>query len=107
VASSNSNTKGIFEVNIAGQPLKLRSSRDPEAVRSLVELVNKKIQEALQSTKSGSLQTATILAALNLAEEFLELKTIALKELSQFEKKAQKVLGDLESSKVPRMGVEN
>lgn len=108
MASSNANNnKGIHEVVIAGMPLKLRSSRDPEVVNNLVSLVNKKVQEALASTKSGSLQAASILAALNLAEELLELKSLALKELNQFEKKAQKVLSDLESSKLPRMGVEN
>lgn len=101
------NIKGTFEVVIAGIPLKLKSSRDPESVNKLVSLVNSKVEEALTATKSGSVQTALLLAALNLAEELLELKDNALKEINQFEKKAQRILSDLESSKIPRVGLDN
>lgn len=101
------NSKGIFEVTLAGVPLKLRSGHDPEIVKKLVSFVDKKVQEALPTTRSGSIQNAALLAALNLAEELFELKAKAIRELDKFEKKAQKVLGDLESTKPPRVGLDN
>ena len=106
MASSKNLGNGIFEVVIAGMPLKLKSSRDPEVVHALITNVNKKIQEALTGTRSGSVQMATVLACLNLAEELFDLKSTAIRELDQFEKKAQRVLSELESSKLPRMGLE-
>src|SRR3954465_14944412 len=98
------NPKGIFEVTLAGVPLKLKSGHDPEMVKKLVSFVDKKVQEALPATKSGSIQNAALLAALNLAEELFELKARALKELDKVEKKAHKVLNELETSKAPRSG---
>lgn len=101
--------KGIFEVTIAGIPLKLKSGHDPETVKKLVSFVDKKIQQALPATKSGSVQNAALLAALNLAEELFELKAQALGHLDKVEKKAQKVLSELEASRstAPRVGLDN
>ena len=99
--------KGVFEVTIAGIPLKLKSSHDPEVVKKLVSFVDKKVQEALPATKSGSIQNAALLAALNLAEELFELKAKALNQLEKFEKKAIKALNELGPTKPPRAGLDN
>src|ERR1700733_5801452 len=99
--------KRVFEVTIAGIPLKLKSGQDPEMVKSLVSFVDKKVQQALPATKSGSVQNAALLAALNLAEELFELKVKARTQLDKFEKKAQKVLSELETSRAPRVGLDN
>jgi cell division protein ZapA len=99
--------KGVFDVSIAGIPLKLRSGHDPETVLQLVSFVDKKIQEAIQATKSGSIQNAALLAALNMAEELFALKQTALSQLEKVEKKAHKIIHELESSKVSRTGLDN
>jgi cell division protein ZapA len=99
--------KHVLEVTIAGIPLKLKSGQDPEMVKKLVSFVDKKVQEALPATKNGSVQNAALLAALNLAEELFELKARALQQLEKFEKKAQKALTDLETSKPARPGLDN
>jgi cell division protein ZapA (FtsZ GTPase activity inhibitor) len=99
--------KNLFEVTIAGIPFKLRSGQKPEKVRELVSFVDKKVQEALPATKSGSIQNAALLALLNVAEEHFELKRRASEELDRFEKKTQRVFEDLEALKVSRMGLDN
>jgi cell division protein ZapA len=99
--------KNVLEVTIAGIPLKLKSGQDPEVVKKLVSFVDKKVQEALPATKNGSVQNAALLTALNLAEELFELKARALSQLDRFEKKAQKALTDLESSKAQRQVLDN
>ncbi len=104
----NQSTTGVYEVTIAGIPLKLKSGQDPEMVKKLISFVDKMIQEALPATKSGSVQNAALLAALNLAEELFELKAEALNQLDKFEKKAQRALNELEpSAKPPRTGLDN
>jgi cell division protein ZapA len=99
--------KNVIEVTIAGIALKLRTVRDPESVKNLVALVDKKVQEALPATKTGSIQNAALLTALNLAEELFELKKQALGQLERLETKTQKVITELESSGAPQAGLDH
>lgn len=100
--------KKLFEVVIAGVPLKLKAGQqEPETVKKLVSFVDKKVQEALPATKSGSVQNAALLTCLNLAEELFQLRAQALEKLEKFEKKTQKALSELESSRAPRAGLDN
>lgn len=92
--------KKTFEFMIAGLPYKLRSSHDEETVQELVQFVDQKIQQAMQATKSGSLQSAAVLTALNIAEELILLKKRARREVERIEERAQKLSQDLENSKV-------
>ena len=88
----------LFQVSIAGVPLRLKSSHDEQTVNELVALVDRRIREALPLTKTGSIQNASILASLHLAEEFLTLKRKAKTELERLESKTLKVISELESS---------
>jgi cell division protein ZapA len=97
----------VYEVEIGGISLRLKSSHSEETVQQLVQFVNNKIQQSLSLTKTDSLQTAAILACLNLAEEQLVFKTKALSELSDVEIKAQEILANLESSRVPQVGLDH
>ena len=97
-------TQKVYEVNIAGVPLRLKSSHDEETVRELINLVDSKVREALPLTKTGSLQTASIFASLHLAEELLMLKRKTQAELQSLESKAEKVLSDLEDSRLTQNG---
>ena len=94
----------VYEVNIAGVPLRLKSSHDDETVKELINLVDSKVREALPLTKTGSLQTASIFASLHLAEELLMLKRKTQAELQSLESKAEKVLSDLEDSRLTTSG---
>lgn len=95
-ASARSTT---YEVEIAGVPLRLKSSHDEQTVKELVRLVDAKIREALPLTKTGSIQNASILASLNLAEDYLMLKRKALSELDGLEAKAMKVITEMEDTR--------
>lgn len=90
----------LHEVKIAGVPLRLKSSYDEPTVNELVALVDQKVREALNLTKTGSIQNAAILASLHLAEEVLLLKRKARLELEGLEVKTLKVISELESSRV-------
>lgn len=100
-------THKVYEVEIGGIPLRLKSSHSEETVQQLVQFVNNKIQQSLTLTKTDSLQTAAILACLNLAEEHLVFKSKALSELSDVEIKAQEILANLESSRTPQVGLDH
>lgn len=87
-----------YHVSIAGVPLRLKSSHDEETVNELVRLVDDKIREALPLTKTGSIQNASILASLNMAEELLLLKRRARELVDGLEARAIRVIEDLEKS---------
>lgn len=95
----------VYDVEIAGIPLRLKSSHDDNTVKELVEMVDRRVREALSMTKTGSIQNASILAALHLAEEYMTLKMRAKAELDQLESRAQKVLTELENSRVSQLGL--
>lgn len=103
-AAAPKSKEQVYEVNIAGVPLRLKSSHDEETVRELINLVDRKVREALPLTKTGSLQTASIFASLHLAEEILMLKRKTQAELQSLESKAEKVLSDLEDSRLTPAG---
>ena len=88
--------KNIFEVQVAGLPLKLRSSHDAQTVQELVQLIDQKISEAKKANSTVSFQNALVLAALNVAEELLLLKRTMVSELDQVEARAQAILEKIE-----------
>ena len=92
--------KKTYELSFGGLPFKLRSSHGEETVKELAEFVDSKLQQALLATKSGSFQSAAVLAALNIAEELILLKRQVVQELDRIEERALKISQELESSKV-------
>jgi cell division protein ZapA len=99
--------KAIFSVEVAGLPLKLKSSHDEATVNELIKLVDTKVKEALSSGNNLPYQKALLLACLHIAEDFLLLKRTGFSGLSQLEIQAQGILSDLESSPISRMRLES
>lgn len=99
IVMSSSSDKTLYEITLGGLPYKIRTSHDEETVRELAAFVEAKIQDGLQATKSGSYQSAAVLAALNTAEELILLKRKAFRELTRLEEKAQRIFLDVESTK--------
>jgi cell division protein ZapA len=103
-AAPNSDRKAMAStVNIAGVPLRLKSSHDDQIVNELVSLVDRKVREALPLTKTGSIQNAAILAALHMAEELVMLKRRTRDLIDEVEERTRRVIEDLEQSS-PKQG---
>jgi cell division protein ZapA len=94
--------RNVYEVQIAGIPLKLRSSHDQETVNQLAAIVDSRLRQTLEASPAISFQNALILTALNLAEDHTLLKRAALRELAAVESRAQKILETLEETQVPQ-----
>ena len=94
--------KKTYDLVFAGMPFRLRTSHDEQTVQELAEFVDKKLQQALDATKSGSYQSAAVLAALNIAEELILLKRRALKELDRLEERATRLSENIEKSKIQK-----
>ena len=104
---SVSEDKTLYEVEIAGTSVKLRSSHGEKAVHELVDMVNQKVQEIQGAKSQVSYQNALLLASLHIAEELRQLKNSAKKELDLLEASAQEILSDLESSPISQIRLDN
>ena len=89
-------TKNVYEVQVAGLPMKLRSSHDEETVQELIQIVNSKVNDAMAANKTISFQNALAIATLNMAEELLLLKKTARRELDRVEERARTILDQVE-----------
>ncbi len=100
-------SKQTYEVQIAGLPLKLRSSHDAKTVNELIELVNERVQIALEQNPNISFQKALLLTALHIAEDLVLLKRTTTSELDDLEIKAKRIISELESSPIARIRLDN
>lgn len=60
---------------IMGQKLQIRSDSDEAYVAQVAEMVDTKVKEILAKTKSVANAQVVILAAMNIADEFLKFKS--------------------------------
>lgn len=88
----------IYDVQIGGYSLKLKTSNHPAHVKKLVQIVENKIGESLKTHSSISIQKALILSCLNIAEDYINLKNGVHSQLDQIESKAQSLSNLLKSS---------
>ena len=66
--------KKNIDVEIIGNNYTIRSDADEDYVHKIADYLNGKIQEVLQSTKPVDTLNVVILAALNIASEFILLR---------------------------------
>lgn len=102
--SASSPHKGLYEVQIGGLSLKLRTSHDEQTVLNLVQVVEEKIQKALTTNSTVSFQNALVLAALNIAEELMLLKKTATLELDKIEDRTRQLIEQIEDISSPSNG---
>lgn len=96
-----------YEVQVAGLPLRLRSSHDVQTVQELVGLVDERVAQALSANSSISFQKALLLASLHIAEDLVFLKRASRSRLDQIESKAKGILSELDSSPLARINIDS
>jgi len=104
--SDKSTISDTYDVQVAGMPLRLKSSHDQETVQELIDLVDGKIKEAMSSNSSISFQKALLLASLHVAEDLVFLKRALRDRLDSLESKAKGILSELDSSPVSRLSAD-
>jgi cell division protein ZapA len=66
--------RSVVEVEIYGQRYPLRTDGDEDYVRSLAAHVDRRMREVAESTSTVDSLKVAILAALNIADEYFQLK---------------------------------
>ena len=90
--------KKSYKIRILGQELSVLSDAEDEQVANVVQFVNKKIEEILQSRDGLKTINVAILAALNVSEELLKLKGINRELCDQLESRAEKLIQLIEDA---------
>ena len=88
----------IYDVQIGGYSLKLKTSSKPDKVKKLIQIVEGEIGKSLKVHSNISVQKALILSCLNIAENYMDLKESTLHQLDQMEAKARSMISLLKSS---------
>lgn len=95
-----------YEVQVAGVPLRLKSSHDEKTVQELIDLVDAKVKEALSSNPNISFQKALLLASLHVAEDFIFLKRAVRDRLDTLETKTKSILTGLDAAPLARLNID-
>ena len=106
ITTADKSQSETYEVQVAGMPLRLKSSHDQETVQELIDLVDGKVKAAMSSNSSISFQKALLLASLHVAEDLVFLKRAVRSRLDSLETKAKGVLTELDSSPLARLNVD-
>ncbi len=104
---SDKNQAGeTYDVQVAGLPLRLKSSHDSETVQELIDFVDAKVKEAMAANPNISFQKALLLATLHVTEDLVFLKRALRGRLDTLETKAKGILSELDSSPLSRLTID-
>jgi len=84
--------KKTTEISIMGQKFMIRSESNEEYVQQVAGFVDEKINEVMQSTKSVASLNVAILAAMNIADEYLKFRRDREDSLTKAEKKIKDMI---------------
>ena len=90
--------KKSYKISILGQDLSVLSDAEDEQVANVVQFVNNKIEEVMQSKDGLKTLNVAILAALNISEELLKLKGMNKELCDNMENRAEKLIQLIEDT---------
>ena len=84
--------KKRFEVRILGQDLSVISDSGDEHVENVIRYVSEKVKEAGKAAGSKNALNIAILAALNIADEYLRMMGVKENSYSQLESRSEQLI---------------
>ncbi|MBI2346475.1 MAG: cell division protein ZapA [Deltaproteobacteria bacterium] len=84
--------KRTIEVNIMGQKFLVRSDSDEGYVNRVAQYVNEKVEEIARKTQSVPSLNVAILAAMNIADEFMRLREKKTQTFQAVEKRIRQLI---------------
>lgn len=84
--------KRTVEIKVMGQKFNVRSDSNDDYVNEVARFVDEKMNEVLKSSQSVASLSVAILAAMNIADEFLKYKNEKENKLHQAEKKIKDII---------------
>lgn len=91
--------KKRFEVRILGQELSVISDSGDEHVADVIRYVSDKVEEAGKAAGTKNSLNIAILAALNIADEYLRLRGVRENIYSQLESRSEQLINLINDSR--------
>lgn len=88
--------KQVAQVTILGQQYTFKSDTDPKAIEHVADFVNSRIDEVIASGRTADTLGAAVLALMNVAGEYLQLRDG--NEAILVQERLEKLLGRLEEA---------
>lgn len=82
----------MVEISIMGQKITVRGDANEDYVREIANYVEKKVKEVMESSRSVASLNVAILAAMNIADEYMKYKQQKEEQWQNAERKIQHVL---------------
>jgi cell division protein ZapA len=92
-------SKKSVSVTILDQNFNIHTDAAPEHVQKVADFVNANLKNVVSKSKNISPYNAAILAALNIAEKYFEIKEDESRFKESVRERSKKILGLLESAK--------
>ena len=93
--------RGITTVRIFGKEYPVASDQNPEYVRMLAAYVDEKMTEVAGGSETATVGRVAVLAALNIADEYMRLKNEKEKFMHLVEGRVSKVIKMVEEKLAP------
>ena len=90
--------KKRYDIKILGQELAVLSDAEDEQVANVVQFVNDKMQDIVQSSDGLRTVDVAILAALNISEDYLKLKGVNQDLCEQLTHRSEKLIQLIENA---------
>jgi cell division protein ZapA len=84
--------KERFEIRMLGQDLSVISDSGDEHVENVIRYVSEKVEEAGKAAGSKNALNIAILAALNIADEYLRMRGVKENIYSQLESRSEQLI---------------
>jgi len=89
----------IYDIEIGGYSLKLKTDQKQERVEEIVKMVEDTFKKSLSKNSNLSVQKALILSCLSIAEDYYDFKQEAKKELNVMELRVSSIKSLIKSLK--------
>jgi cell division protein ZapA len=96
-----SEKKNSVKVAIYGEEYPIRGDGDIEYIKEIADYVDKKMREIAEKSHSKSPKDIAVIAALNIANDFFELKKSKDQEFSTLTDRTRSLLEKIESEDLP------
>ena len=90
--------ENLVEIKVLGQTFRVKTDASESHIHEVVQYVNEKIDEILTKTRSVSSLNVAILAALNIAEDYLKEKEKRRRLLQEIDLKSKDLVEKIDLS---------
>lgn len=87
--------KKTYNLIILNQKLTIKSDDDEKHVKKVADYVNKRMHEIISGNRTISTANGAILAALNIADDYMKLRAIRKRQTEEWIEEVQGLMGRL------------